>query len=480
MGNTLLEIVPTFDSSKAVKGNCRKIKSEYYEKNRQCFMMPNGKWNRIDNGKITFDHRDKSWKFIGTPELQEGIVGHNNGEIQLGHFTTKNSDPVVYKKGIPYKLISKSLINELNLIEDIGTGELLNRADFQNVSPDKNYVGEKKIYPYKTTLEYDSKNNLNKFLKKYKELNKEPKKLEFYSNELEDITYGIEYETWNGTIPSYRVGELGVIPLKDGSLRHDTGELSYEYATLPFEGATGLYQVKEICEALTRYTEINTKCSMHLHIGGYNLSKEMVVSVFLTVKAIQEELYSLFPKFYKDTSLFKSKGYCKPFPNINIRKEDDINSIFNRVYFWLSDGREFYKFDNNEHPSNPEGDSKWHINSRYYIVNLVPFIWGNSRTIEFRIHPPTTNAIKSINWIFLCNGILKYANLNKKNWKSIKKSLSLHEVFDSVYSPKLTVYLDNYINCLKSKRKTYDNVEDYIGNIWCKEDVNFKLSDAPF
>ena len=46
------EIIITFDGTPAVRTNCRKIKNEFYEINRQCFKMSDDKWHRINNGKV--------------------------------------------------------------------------------------------------------------------------------------------------------------------------------------------------------------------------------------------------------------------------------------------------------------------------------------------------------------------------------------------------------------------------------------------
>jgi len=51
----LNEVVKTFDGTPALRSNCKFIKGEYYEKNRQCFYI-DGQWYRINSGKIVYDH----------------------------------------------------------------------------------------------------------------------------------------------------------------------------------------------------------------------------------------------------------------------------------------------------------------------------------------------------------------------------------------------------------------------------------------
>jgi len=111
------------------------------------------------------------------------------------------------------------------------------------------------------------------------------------------------------------------------------------------------------------------------------------------------------------------------------------------------------------------------------LVNFIPFVWGTTGTVEFRVHPPTNNAIKVINWIFICNAIMKFANLNKNNWQKISIK-SLPNLISKVYDPKLSNYLTNYIIELQNRRKIYDSVSDFTGDMWCKEDDKFTFSKA--
>lgn len=474
MDSTLLRVVTTFDGSKAIKGNCRSIKGEYYEQNRQCFMMPDGKWHRVNNGKITYDHRVKSWKFSGEPNLIEGVVDGDRDNIKFGNFSYEKEDLILKVGGRSVPILEESLVKKLDLVEDIGQGCFYRRKDV-DIPPSKNYIGTKKTYRYSTKLDYNSKHQLDFHIGNHNKHNIN-KKLSFFDDELEDTTFGIEFEVWNGTIPERQLSKLALIPLLDGSLRHD-GIVSYEYATIPLRGGNGLYKIKKACDALSKYTEISKMCSLHVHIGGYEVSKEMLVSLYTTVKMVEKDLYSMFPRYYRNTGHFKQKSYCGPLPNV-ATKDRTLDEVFGNIYRWMSSGREFNQFSFEEHPDDPSGNHKWNVPSRYSIVNFIPFLWGITRTVEFRVHPPTVNAIKTINWIFICNAIMKFANLNKNNWQKIGK-LSLQDLISTVYDAKLSKYLSSYINTLKEKRIIYDSVSDFTGDIWCKEDENFTFSQAP-
>lgn len=470
--STLLRVVTTFDGSKAIKGNCKYIKGEFYEQNRQCFMMPDGKWHRVNNGKITFDHREKSWKFLGSPNLVEGIIGGDKENIEFGHFTTGHDDLTIKMGSGTYALLDESLIKSLDLVEDIGSGRFYRRKDL-HVESSKNYIGDKKTYKYPIPLDYNSKHQLYHYIESHSKL-KLNKELPFYSEELDGVSFGIEFEVWNGTIPYRLLNKLALIPLLDGSLRHD-GVMSYEYATIPLSGGIGLQKIKSACDALSRYTEISRMCSLHVHLGGYQPSKDMITSIYRTSKMVEKDLFSMFPRWYKDTSHFKQKSYCGPLPNFKRDRSND--ELFEYIYSWLSNGRDFTGFNGEEHPDDPSGNHKWNIPGRYHFINFIPFIWGPTGTVEFRLHPPTTNPIKVINWIFICNAIMKYSNLNKNNWNKTK-TVNLKELISTVYDPKLSMYLSDYIETLQKQRIIYDSVEDYSGLKWCKEDKDFTFPAA--
>lgn len=480
MGGPVLNIVTTFDGTKALKSNCRFIKGLYYEKDRQCFLMPNGKWNRIDNGRIVFDNRDKVWRFLTDVDLSQGIIGVEDGNPIIGYFTaSKNDTYVTLEDGNEYPLIEEGLLANLDILENIGNGKFYIKklVPENSISKDGKYFGNKEIYNYRErNLEYDSYHSLEDVIKSHEKaikISDKDKVIDFFSEELGNTTFGIEFETWNGTVRPNLLNELGLIPLKDGSLRHD-GVTSYEYATIPFKGASGVYKLKRVCEALTKYTEISTMCSTHLHIGGYDISKEFIVALFLISKKLESNIFRLFPRYFKDTSKFKKKSYCGPLPNFRINAEDDVKESFRAIYEWLSNNNTFERFDTKFHPDDPGGTQKWNISSRYFWLNFVPFIWGKSRTIEFRVHPPTTNFIKSLNWVFICNAIMKYAYDNRNNLEVLFEEITLPELFSKVYSKNdLVVYLTKYVETLYNMRDSYDCNSDFTGIEWCNTDSEF-------
>lgn len=99
--------------------------------------------------------------------------------------------------------------------------------------------------------------------------------------------------------------------------------------------------------------------------------------------------------------------------------------------------------------------------------------------MEFRVHPPTTNSVKTINWLFITNAILRFASSH--SWKKIYTKtgrVSIDEVINFVYGGRLSKYLIGYTNDLKQRRIRMDRIEDYKGLTWCKEDANYSFSTS--
>lgn len=72
-----------------------------------------------------------------------------------------------------------------------------------------------------------------------------------------------------------------------------------------------------------------------------------------------------------------------------------------------------------------------------YLVNFQNLIFSPRKTVEFRLHTATVNKYKTVNWLFICNAIIKYA---ENNIQSIIKG-------DSVcFADVLNYYRDHFKN----------------------------------
>lgn len=270
----------------------------------------------------------------------------------------------------------------------------------------------------------------------------------------------IEFETSNGFIPERKLYKNGLIPLRDGSLEHD-GFRPFEFTTVPLSGDRGINTVKDISELLKKYTEISSNCSLHIHIGGYKPSYEYVVGLYRLMHKIQDEIFTLFPSNYKYTSEngFKAKDYCPPLKAIRLLKGSTPEENFTRIYDYYCEGYEPFKgFGVTNHPSDRGNQRKWGVRSRYYLLNIVPFIWGNSGTLEWRCHLPTQNIDKIINWLFISNGVLKYVEKYANALADFMPltNVDLNHIMMDVYSAHLASKLINYTDWRKDYMQSID------------------------
>jgi hypothetical protein len=325
-------------------------------------------------------------------------------------------------------------------------------------------------YPF--TLQYCMKHYNDDFRKEFEAatmgrvLGLPTTKLGTYAGVLGDFTFGMEFETNLGKIPNYKIKESGLMPLRDGSI---TG---IEYATIVLNGLRGVKILEDACADLAKYTTITNNESLHLHIGGFKTDKAFIGYLYTLCCILEKDVYSIFPKHYEKTSLFKAKQ--KDY-NMPLRKElvtGDPEETFNNIAFYLGAGKKYSGFGSN-HPSDPNGDHKWGINERYHWVNFIPTLFGSSKTLEFRCHVPTRDPIKVIAWLYICSAIIKYAEkLYKANVElSSRKGDTLTTVINSIYSGKLAEYLGLYISARKTLRATDDAKGDFCGDREIKEEM---------
>lgn len=479
-----MEII-TFDGTKALKYNCRKIKGEFYEQNRQCFQI-NGRWYRTNSGYIEYDHDRNIWVLKGQTVLIEGIVDFDkNGEIVKGYFSpnpTKNVYLRVYNptneeepeddeeevenednelttlniRRVPNPFNIGISQTELCLSEEIalkgGYKEIYSSGYFIKPENFKNGGKLEDVYinnNYNFRINYQSSFLIPEFKEtfdRYK--NFDNLSILPYWKLLGNRTWGIECETQNGFIREDLLRKYGWIALRDGSIP------GHEFTSIPHSGSDGLIATKNFMDELSKRTTIDRDCSLHIHLGTLPVSKEFTIAAFIVLKSLEKELYSLFPKGVQKTSEWKSRGtdYCNPLPDINLDCKT-IDRKFNNIYKYYSNGRDFVDFTPREHPDDTRGRNKWYIKTRYAHTNLVSYLFGNRRTIEFRMHTATQNSTKVINWLFITNAIVKFIELNSetisKNTSTI--NLDLDIVLKSIYSefPEVIEYLTAYIEFRK-------------------------------
>lgn len=393
-----------FNGEEAFRKDCRKIKGQFYEKNVDCFLI-DGKWNRIDNGLIAFDHTLQKWvrinEFLHKGYLEDGCVGyfsHHDDIVKAGSnifFNEMAADNAGYKpsinseKWVPKDRVEKKAIN----------------AKYGKL-------------PY--NMNSDAIYNLTE---KYNELFNKDIKDVYLRKFLEGYKFGFEFETNNGYIRVKELQKHGIAPLLDGSLRWPDGTEPYEFTTIPYQGTKGVASLMSFCDVLDTHCTFNTKCSVHVHISGYPIDRISVMALYKLLYDIETDVFKMFPAYKKDPNLIgQGKNYCNQLPNIfrniDIRKlgyKNYTNALSSRMFRALTDrdlsdewnyanGLELFAHTN-----------KWNIPGRYRWVNLIPLLFSNYNTVEFRIHEPTFDKGSIVNWLIFCITLLKYAENNTDN-----------------------------------------------------------------
>jgi hypothetical protein len=190
-------------------------------------------------------------------------------------------------------------------------------------------------------------------------------------------------------------------------------------------------------------------------------------------------MLKMFPAYKLNPEIIGSrKNYCKKIPDlsiINILEKNKqiplsykIKPIFSNIFKYLSQGKEMDNEFNRRSLRHPQ-TRKWNIKTRYHIVNLVSLIFSENRTVEFRLHTPTFNSEKIINWTYICSALLYYAENESYNILSdLKKSYSFNEIISEVYKNNEELR-DNLINYMYSRKSFYKNDR---GDLYLKEFQN--------
>lgn len=457
--NELMKEVITYDGSIALRGDCRYIGKEFFIKNKQCFFIE-GRWYRINSPKIAFDHEKLEWviKDSLSSLLYYGVVSCKGSELSYGYFTPNISKNVHFYDGSQIVFALSDLIFEGNPLFTEGVnGIYYNKKTTKVGSAFTDILKPRKEGFYTFPFNYGSEGLIPEFSKVFnKEFVGDPLISSHY-NLLEPFTWGVEFETCRGGIPERHLAKNGLIACRDGSI---TG---FEYTTVPLSGKTGIQEIKKACELLNKYCLFSEMESLHIHVGGFPKNIKYIVALYRLCYLIQKEIYSLFPTFYVDTSQFKRKGYCNPLYKVGMHLSDP-DQIFNEIYYWLSNGDIFKSFPNSNHPLDRSGQHKWEVSPRYIWLNLIPLIWGNKGTIEFRCHTPTFNSTKVINWLFIIVSIMKYAISHVDDFigKPIDniKSASLSNILSECYPADIVKILQFYI---KKRISHYSRRSDATG-----------------
>lgn len=418
-----LRVVTTVKGDNEYRRNCKYIKGSYYLMNRDCFEIE-GTWYREDSGLIVFDHEIQQWLIkskIADGNLVRGAVGfEDDGTPIIGYFSRNpyNNLKIRSNNGTMECINPEVVKANKFYVENIATGSYVHTRGLTN-----NDIAKLKVIRNERDHQnrgYNIEDNPDDFKNKVDLFEKYtpviPKDCVSYAKFLGDITFGAEVEISEGLIAPYLQNRTGIVICRDGSIGGGP-----ELVTIPVSGAKGLWNLKQISDILQTRGNIDINCSFHLHIGTIPTSKLFLASVYMLSRQIQDELFEMFPYYKTDPTGVKKKNYNKKleqmgiYPLVDDSKEgydSFIEDVYERIFKMLTEGAEDripgyqYNRKRREHPIR----QKWNRSGRYYWMNLMNMIFSHRDTVEFRLHGPTLNSQKMINWLFICNAIIKYAD----------------------------------------------------------------------
>ncbi|HEX8586130.1 MAG TPA: hypothetical protein VF680_17190 [Allosphingosinicella sp.] len=456
--------VITIKGEKLPISQCRKFPTGYYkigntneENSGDCYII-NKSCYRAETGNIVFNHSTKEYT-MNKNNLVNGIVGFENNQPIFGHFDAEGKAEIGLENGEHYYILDEKLLeNNREYREELSSGIYYHIKRLPANAFNKIIIPSQE---YKTSLPYDSRGITDAFTEKYNKFyeSRISNVVKTYAPILEDVSFGLEFETTRGFIPDRILNKVGLIPLRDGSIS------GIEYVTIPLSGEKGLQTVVDMLEPLKERTVYDNTCSLHLHIGNVPRTKEFILAFFKLTCLVQDDMYQMFPLYKKYNFKVKNKNYSKPYPIFDLLSRMDaiitrenINENFNVLFEYLSQGQPFAAYNNDldkvkVHPSDPNNNQKWNIHTRYYIHNLIPLIFGNKTTVEFRIHTPTYEVNKIVPFI-LMSAIL--VNFTKKYQKNILENKNF------LYGKDLRRIITEYLNT--------SNVSNRDSIIMCMDD----------
>lgn len=463
--NLKLPTVTTVRGDKEYRRNCKYISDKYYLMDRDCFCV-DGRWSRFDGGNIVFDYENKVWLHKKNVEgLTKGIVDFKeDGTTIFGMFTPNpyNNVKVRLENGNLSLALDENILLKNGYIEDVSNGVWYSKITLgvNGIKRAKTIRNEKSF----TDRGYNIEDNVKDFENKVRLYDAYSpvisKKNRIYSNYLTNITFGAEIEIIKGNLPENLQNRTGIVMCRDGSI--DGGP---ELVTIPISGAKGVQTLDNISEYLKTRGLINIACSFHIHIGTIRKDKLFLVAFYQLCRKIQDELFTMFPYYKTDPKGVKRKNYNQKLESLNIhpliKKDKESFEAYlvdshAKIFDFLAEGKmtlDQFNKKTREHPR----PRKWERNSRYYWSNLLNMFFGHRHTCEFRLHQATTNSHKMVNWLYICNAIVKYADKYATEIIMSKDSISLQEVFD-IYkdmnpNDKNAAFLSDYIYAYYKDRR---------------------------
>ena len=458
--NKSIEVI-TINGVTKEKQDCRRIGRDYYiigdpnvKDSGDCYYI-NDKYYRIETGYITYDYEAKKYVVKNSTNLLNGVVEVVDNKLIYGYFTpTKFKNVYVYSGGNKIISLSADIFKATNKFR-----EQLKDGIFYDINDIPAINFSKKVRPssdYKRSLPYNCKDVIVNYTDDYNnnDIQLNPT-IERYGSVVRNLSFGLEFETTRGNIPDRLAKPLGLIPLRDGSIS------GIEYVTIPLSGKKGLQAIVNSCNLLKQRASYDDSCALHLHIGGIPRTMEFILALYKTLVHIQDDVYSMFPLYKKYNFGVKQNDYTKQLPTHTLLTQMDtvidksnIVDNFNVLFTHLSQGVAFKgnyaSLDEVDgHPSDPRGNRKWQVGTRYLWANMIPLIFDNKQTVEFRIHTPTFEVNKVLNYVVMCSNIINFVKDNTtdilSDYKHTLQGHSLQSIMEKgIYSDNNIVSDDKY------------------------------------
>ena len=468
--NLKLKVVKTINDELEYKINCKKIKSDYCVIDQDCHTI-DGVTYRVKSGLIIFDHSKKEWVVKAKAgKLINGIIDFTP-DPQFGLFSHDPYNNCRYEdsSGHIYTVLNPDILIQNGKGENFSTGiwHDLKKVDVRKLQKPANILDH-------TNKGYNIEDNAEEFATKqllYKAYNTPlGKEVQAFGNMLGNTTFGVEIECAKGNLPEFIQNRTGIVICRDGSLKDENGKPGPEFVTIPLQGAKGIQTLNTIAKELGKRTTLDLNCSLHIHFGTIGTTRTNLVALYKVASRIQNEIFTMFPFYKTNPEGIKNKNYNKKLPGLGILKQvpstnkeeyhNYINDSYKQIFTWLAEGYTPDKERNRINKKHPSHD-KWNRHERYYWLNFMNTIFSNRNTVEFRLHGPTTNNQKIINWLFICNAIIKYAENNTNRILLTNCAISLNDILSyyNRYGSKgkfLTEYLQAYV---QSRKDAF--LEDY-------------------
>jgi len=240
-------------------------------------------------------------------------------------------------------------------------------------------------------------------------------------------TFGVEIETHRGYLDYW--DDLNLSSVYDGSISGN------EYVTGVLKGDYGFNHLKKICNRINESGhEINSKCGVHVHIGG-EFNRRFTIMLLRLCYHLQDDIYRMMPPSRV------ANTYCKPIPTwaseINFQ---NFREILGRYIYGGNEEDNLL----DKHHNKKVGMNRYE-STRYKWVNINNFSTASGKpTVEFRIHGASTNYEKLRNWTLICMSIVRYAeNRQKTIWCDLK-NISLEKILVDSLGANLGLQVSNY------------------------------------